>query len=714
MAATGYGQTGDLSRVAKAGDTMTGTLVLDGTAPLEIPEGAGDGDIWTSDALGNGSWKPAGASTGALQIVNNLSDVASAGTSRTNLGLGTAAQQNVSAFLQPTNNLSDLTSAGAARASLGLGTAAVASLSSLLQVGNNLSDVASAATARLNLGLGSAATAATSAFLLPANNLSDLTSAASARVNLGLGSAATLASSAFLQSGNNLSDVSSAGIARTNLGLGSAALLSTAAVAQTVNNLSDLASAGSARSNLGLGTAATQNLAAFLQPANNLSDLSSAGAARTSLGLGSASLQSSASFLQSSSNLSDVSSTGTARSNLGLGTAATENVNTTNGTIAALGVQAAGASGQLADAAHVHVMPRLDQVSAPSSAVSLNSNKIVLLSNGSVSTDAAAFGQIPLLGSSATSQTSYGLTASSGSNTAVSHSDHTHGTPSLTVTAPAATLAIGTSASLGSAVLPALADHVHPMSAAASPTNSAVTDSASTGAATTFAASNHVHGREGFGVVTAQTAFGLASANGSAATVSRSDHAHGTPPSYNYDLPSQHGWLDWNMPSKMAATGKVLATSGAVYLMAFRPQVSGIITNIVVQIPTIGSGLTANESFAGLYSQNGTNATLMSSTADQTASWGSTGLKTMALLAAQSVTAGTTYLVGLLSSWATTGPSFCGTAGSNNGVINGGQTAATPFEFGVFSSGMTVLPGSITMSSISGTNAALPIFVASS
>jgi hypothetical protein len=63
-----------------------------------------------------------------------------------------------------------------------------------------------------------------------------------------------------------------------------------------------------------------------------------------------------------------------------------------------LGIQAAGSTGKAADASHVHAMPRLDQVASPTAAVSLNSQKLTGLANGTAATDAAAFGQIPVAG----------------------------------------------------------------------------------------------------------------------------------------------------------------------------------------------------------------------------------------------------------------------------------------------------------------------------
>ena len=73
----------------------------------------------------------------ALKQGNNLSDLGSPSAARANLGLGTAATQNISAF----------DAAGAASS------AQAAAIAASLQKNSNLSDLASAATARANLGI---------------------------------------------------------------------------------------------------------------------------------------------------------------------------------------------------------------------------------------------------------------------------------------------------------------------------------------------------------------------------------------------------------------------------------------------------------------------------------------------------------------------------------------------------------------------------------
>ena len=116
-------------------------------------------------------------------------------------------------------------------------------------------------------------------------------------------------------------------------------------------------------------------------------------------------------------------------------------------------------------------------------------NSLLYLSNGITWLQVSAFGNV-------TSQTSYGDGSSNGTSTNYARADHTHGTPSLTATAPE-TLAIGGTNTVGTATSPARADHVHAVSS--------------------------------FGNVTGQTSFGSSSSNGSATSIARSDHTHGTP-----------------------------------------------------------------------------------------------------------------------------------------------------------------------------------------
>jgi hypothetical protein len=369
--------------------TSTGLIymVTDGATTSDCTTGSGtsfvnacrsNGTSWvfiggSGGGGGGGTW---GSITGTLSsqtdlntalnarliAANNLSDLASAPTARTNLGLGTAATQNTGtsggtlcllsasacAFTNsptfPTPASSDNSTNGATTAyvttaisNLSLGTASTKAISFFLQSANNLSDLGSASTARTNLGLGSAAVANTGTsggtlcllnatactftnspvLPTPASSDNSTNGATTAYVqtaitNLSLGTASTKAIAFFLQSANNLSDLASASTARTNLGLGTAAtqntgtsgstlcLLNAAACAFTNSptfptlssadnstNGATTAYVTTAIANLSLGTASTHAISFFLQSANNLSDLGNAATARTNLGLGS-------------------------------------------------------------------------------------------------------------------------------------------------------------------------------------------------------------------------------------------------------------------------------------------------------------------------------------------------------------------------------------------------------------------------------------------
>jgi hypothetical protein len=89
----------------------------------------------------------------------NLSDVASVTTSRTNLGLGSAAVESATTFLQVANNLSDVASVALARSSLGLGSMALQNASSVTITGGSISGITDLAVADGGTGASTSADA---------------------------------------------------------------------------------------------------------------------------------------------------------------------------------------------------------------------------------------------------------------------------------------------------------------------------------------------------------------------------------------------------------------------------------------------------------------------------------------------------------------------------------------------------------------------------
>lgn len=184
---------------------------------------------------------------------------------------------------------------------------------------------------------------------------------------------------------------------------------------------------------------------------------------------------------------------------------------------------------------------------------------------------------------------------------------------------------------------------------------------------------------------------------GISALAARADHVHPSP----VISPADTGVLAWTSdPANLLAAAGTL-TAGKVYLTAFWVRKTTTISNMSLA-NTNSPALTSGQNFAAIFNSSGTQ---MGVTADQTTAWttGGTATVTMALTASFSASPGM-YWTALLANGTTT-PNFRGASGGIS-LIQIGQSAATS-RAGLFSSGLTAMPASITPASIVQANAIL-------
>jgi hypothetical protein len=140
-----------------------------------------------------------------------------------------------------------------------------------------------------------------------------------------------------------------------------------------------------------------------------------------------------------------------------------------------------------------------------------------------------------------------------------------------------------------------------------------------------------------------------------------------------------------------------LSTAGRMNIHRLDMPVPSRVTNIVTWIADPGVTLTANRCYASLYdsSQN-----LLGQTADQSGTWNSTGLKTMALTSPVNVPAGDIF-IGLWYS-GTTAPGLL--RGQLSDQVTNEQNLPTPYRVSLGATGLTTTaPSSIGAVSSSST-----------
>ena len=177
-----------------------------------------------------GDTGPAADTSALLVKANNLSDIASASTARTNLGLGTMATATASDYLSKAGNLGGIADPAAARTNLGLGTMAT-------QASSAYAALAGATfTGDVSVGAGSAAVDS----LLTINGGTNTGKGGAIAFKRGGSSKGYLGTRSFVIGGST-DDISLISYADLTLGIGSVILMAMSSSANTLNAYSSTA-----------------------------------------------------------------------------------------------------------------------------------------------------------------------------------------------------------------------------------------------------------------------------------------------------------------------------------------------------------------------------------------------------------------------------------------------------------------------------------------
>jgi len=145
-------------------------------------------------------------------------------------------------------------------------------------------------------------------------------------------------------------------------------------------------------------------------------------------------------------------------------------------------------------------------------------------------------------------------------------------------------------------------------------------------------------------------------------------------------------------PEEANSTSSAL-TSGVIYLIRIIVPDSRVLSRVGFNIIAGGTGLISGQCFAGIYDAAGN---LLGQTSDQSAVWNTSGSKNMNLSSVGSLLVNPSYVYAAFLSNGTTGP----TISRSNGLGNWLQVGGANTNYAKYSSGLTSLPTSITMTSL--------------
>lgn len=161
--------------------------------------------------------------------------------------------------------------------------------------------------------------------------------------------------------------------------------------------------------------------------------------------------------------------------------------------------------------------------------------------------------------------------------------------------------------------------------------------------------------------------------------------------------PSDIGLTAWAYDPLLVSTNAA-TTSGVVFLIRLNVA-AGTITNIVYNVGNVtGVSLTSGQNFVGLYNATGT---LLSSSADQSTNWTSTGNKVTPLGTPQ-VIGSNGYVYAAFLAVGSTLPQFARASSAQGSLLVQMQSSSSLPRQASFGTSQTALPSSITMTSTVG------------